>query len=125
MESLRRRLAERSNGSSYLDLADKAQSIALRAWGPQAPEIDEDWIRQVRTRNSTPPADGSRFRAMLAAHEVPLVEALDLMGYWPDLRLGTVTSVSPQDLLVEAARSFGLRVRVVVSDRNRLIVELG
>lgn len=118
------RLAQASSGKSRSEIADQAGRVAASAWGPEAPEIDEVLIRRLQVEMRNPPADGRSMRAVLSALGVPLVEALALMDYWPDLSLGTTRPVSPEQLLVAACQMVGLEARVRSAGAGRLIVEL-
>ena len=117
------RLAAAAGERLRPELTVTAQNIASSVWDAAAPELEENFIRGLRERWKTPPADGRQFRAVIAAHGVTLVEALELMGYWPDLLLGGRARTS-QEKLVESATWVGLTIRVVASQGNRIVVEL-
>lgn len=120
MSRLQERLATAAGRKSRPVIADRASEIATAAWGPAAPFIDDTWLRTLETRLVNPPGDGKAFRAVLAALDIPLVEALQLLDYWGDLRF----KGSRLDMLVEIARSLGIQARVKSHRGTTVVLEV-
>lgn len=49
------------------------------------PDFDEDFIRKIEVELTRPPVEGLKFRTLCATTGVPLVTALEALGYWPPL----------------------------------------
>lgn len=94
MRALQARLKEAAGGMSRRQIAQKAQRIAFRLWGDDAPSIDENAVRDIDTRLVNPPSDGRILRCVLSAVGVDLIEALGDLGMWPDVSLGPTSSVA-------------------------------
>ena len=124
MGALQTELCRAANGRSLPRLASDAQSLANRVWGVDAPEIDEDFVRNLKEKILRPPSDGRAFRALLCALEIPLTEALALIGYWPDLRQGTGESVTAEQLIVEGCAAAGVKVRVQQRQGSLVVLEV-
>lgn len=103
-------------------LTDLCGDTAVLEWGARAPQIEEQWLKNLLTRSRTPPADGRSFRAVLAALDVPLFQALRLMRYWPDLLVSS--DQTPAELLFDAALAFGMRISVTSDGPGVLMVRL-
>lgn len=123
MRALQRRLKEALDGRPRRAVAEKASDIAIRMWGSDAPLIDETAIRDLDTRLVNPPADGRILRCVLSAADLPLIQALEILGYWPDPSLGPGASIATR---VEAAlRLSGLpNAKLVTVAGRRVIVEV-
>lgn len=94
-----------TNGRPRREIADEATTIAARLFGSEAPAIDEAQVRDVDSRLAKPPEDGRILRCVVAAAGMPLAEALELLGYWPDARLQGAQS--PARAVEEALRILG------------------
>lgn len=107
-----------------LQIADDASEIAGMTWPDEPLDINEKHVRSLDTRTVTPPANGRMLRCVLAASDIPLTDALEAIGYWPDLRI----EKGPKTLaarLVEAARMVGFPgARLVSSDGTRVTIDL-
>lgn len=117
MKRLQDHLRSVTDGRPRRELAELATELADAAFPDDELFVEEQHVRDVDTRLSAPPADGRLFRAVLAAAGVPLVEALTLLGYWPDLRLQRARS--PAARVVEALRMIGYPDAEIVEVRGR------
>jgi hypothetical protein len=66
-------------------IATRANRIAIEIWGDDAPIVSDADVRWVDSQG-TRPGDGRIMRTIVAAHDIRLVDAYEMIGYWPDLR---------------------------------------
>jgi hypothetical protein len=125
MKRLQERLRLAMAGRTRGQVAAAAEAIAYRAWGDEMPLIDESTVRDLDSRLETPPADGRVLRCVLAAVGVPMVEALEILGYWPDV--GLVGRSRPLTArLAEALRVAGFPDAAVIGVAGRQVtIQLG
>lgn len=121
---LRNLLIRAIGDRSRPEVADCSRQLAGRVWGVDAPDFDDQFVRDASTRLVGIPRDGRAFRALLAALDVPLVQALEAAYLWPDLRLGSLRPMSNQDLLLEGARMVGLRATVKSQNGRTVVLEI-
>lgn len=123
MRALQRLLKDAVDGQPRRAVAEKASDIAIRMWGAEAPLIDEAAVRDLDTRLVTPPADGRILRCVLSAADVPLVDALEILEYWPDPTLGPGASLATRVTAAMKLSGFPNAKLVTVRGR-RVVVEL-
>lgn len=120
MRGLQLALKQATNGRSRREIADEASRIAVRIWGDDAPPIDEVQVRFIDSRLVKPPEDGRILRCVLAAVGVPLTDALQALGYWPDARLSAAKS--PARAVLETLRILGFASAKIASVSGRRVV---
>lgn len=124
MRAFQQRLKHYIGDRSRPQIATRATEIAIKIWGRDAPDIDEKQVRDIDTRLVNPPADGRVFRCVLAAVGMPAVEALTILGYWPDANIaGGGRSIA--QAVTEAMRIVGYPdARLVTTHGRRIVIEL-
>ncbi|HKI85711.1 MAG TPA: hypothetical protein VKA53_03095 [Thermoanaerobaculia bacterium] len=125
MGSLQELLLKGANDLSRPQVARRAQDVADKIWGVSIIDIDEHVIRTLDERLKRPPADGKALRAHLCALDIPLVEALKRLDYWPDLRWGSGRAISPEQLLLELCKAGGLKVKISGVQGNTITLQVG
>jgi hypothetical protein len=123
MRALQKLLREAIDGQTRRAVAERASEVALRMWREEAPLIDDTAVRDLDTRLVTPPGDGRILRCVLSATGIPLVEALETLGYWPDPTLGPGASAATR--VVAAMRLSGFpHAKLITVNGRRVVVEI-
>lgn len=119
MRALQARLKEAIGDESRRKVATRAGQIACRVFGDDAPVIDETHVRDLDSRLVNPPTDGRILRCVLAAVGIPLVDALVILGFWPDANLSGPRSTAMA--VAETMRILGYPDAELVSTQGRIV----
>lgn len=99
------RAAREAKDKSRAQTGIRATQIAVTGFPGEDLIIDEVRVRDIETRSVSPSGDLRVLCCVLAAVDIPLVEALKILGLWPDLRPHGGRSVASS--VAEAVRNVG------------------